>query len=564
MCGIAGILEDKKANELKDFIDLFKTSINHRGPDEYGYDIGDGYLILNTRLSILDLEHGSQPFFSEDKQVAVIQNGEIYNYIEVKNTLIKEGVAFKTSSDTEVILKAYEFYGIDFIHRLNGMFAICILDKRHEKMYLFRDRLGVKPLYYYQNNKSFLFSSEIKTFLEFHKFKVELNYQALHNYFIFNYVPVPETLFKNVYHVKPGHYLSINMKTQQYTSTQYWKIPNNKESIDLTEDEFIDKCDKILHNAVEIRLRSDVPVAAFLSGGLDSSLVCAIAKQKLQKPFNCFSIGFNDKRFDESPYFNKVIKLFGLNGISKVVDEKYIIDLWNTTTYHNDQPHGDISFIPTYILSELAAQQHKLVLTGDGGDELFAGYTKYFPLLNNNVTSDEYFKSISLFSINDISKLYTESVKSKIDLKQPRCFFNDTINQVSEMDSINKALYFDSAQLLPGNNLVKPDKMGMAHSLETRSPFLDYRLFELTFKLPGNLKLQKNQTKYIQKKLAERYLPNDIIYREKQMFTVPVGEWFKGKLQSYIKDKLLSSRFENRQLFQPKLIENMINNHVFN
>ena len=475
--------------------------------------------------------------------------------------MIKEGVAFKTSSDTEVILKAYEFYGIDFIHRLNGMFAICILDKRHEKMYLFRDRLGVKPLYYYQNNKSFLFSSEIKTFLEFHKFKVELNYQALHNYFIFNYVPVPETLFKNVYHVKPGHYLSINMKTQQYTSTQYWKIPNNKESIDLTEDEFIDKCDKILHNAVEIRLRSDVPVAAFLSGGLDSSLVCAIAKQKLQKPFNCFSIGFNDKRFDESPYFNKVIKLFGLNGISKVVDEN-TIDLWNTTTYHNDQPHGDISFIPTYILSELAAQQHKLVLTGDGGDELFAGYTKYFPLLNNNVTSDEYFKSISLFSINDISKLYTESVKSKIDLKQPRCFFNDTINQVSEMDSINKALYFDSAQLLPGNNLVKPDKMGMAHSLETRSPFLDYRLFELTFKLPGNLKLQKNQTKYIQKKLAERYLPNDIIYREKQMFTVPVGEWFKGKLQSYIKDKLLSSRFENRQLFQPKLIENMINNHV--
>tara|TARA_Y100001970_G_C14245587_1_gene867946 strand:+ start:2632 stop:4395 length:1764 start_codon:yes stop_codon:yes gene_type:complete len=561
MCGITGIISEENQDTLETYINDFKNSINHRGPDEFGYTVTNGCMILNTRLSILDLEHGSQPFYSEDKHIVVIQNGEIYNFIEVKKELQKKGIPFKTNSDTEVILKAYEYYGVNFIHHLNGMFAICILDKHTKKLYLFRDRIGVKPLYYYHNNKTILFSSEIKTFLNYPNFRVELNYQALHNYFIFNYIPVPETLFKNVFHVKPGHYLSIELESKTISSNQYWKIKDEKESKHFNEEMFIEKCDEILQNAVEIRLRSDVPIAAFLSGGLDSSLVCAIAKQKLQKPFNCFSIGFNDKRFDESPYFNKVVNLFNLNGISKIVDEKNI-NLWKKTTYHNDQPHGDISFIPTYILSELASQKHKLVLTGDGGDELFAGYTKYFSLLNNDVFSEKYFQSISLFSSNNLKNLYTKSLLNKIDLNQPKSFFESTINQVSQKDSINKALYFDTMQLLPGNNLVKPDKMAMAHSLETRSPFLDYRLFELAFQLPGNLKLQKNETKYIQKKLAKKYLPDDIIYRKKQMFTVPVGEWFKTDLQPYLKSMLLSNKAKERNLFDIAKVSAMIDDHI--
>ena len=561
MCGIAGILDDQSQDTLLQYVDGFKASITHRGPDDCGYDVGQGHLLLNTRLSILDLAHGNQPFYSKDRQIVVVQNGEIYNYIEVRNQLIQQGVEFATNSDTEVILKAYEFYGINFIQHLNGMFAIAVLDHRINKLFLFRDRLGVKPLYYYSQENTFLFSSEIKTFLKYPSFKIDLNYQALHNYFVFNYIPVPETLFRKVFHVKPGHYLSVDIDKKSIQETAYWSIDNCVEDDSLTEGQFIDQCDEILHNAVEIRLRSDVPVGAFLSGGLDSSLVCAIAHQKMDQPLNCFSIGFQDQRFDESPYFNKVVDLFGLNGISKIVDENNI-DLWKTTTYHNDQPHGDISFIPTYILSELAAQQHKLVLTGDGGDELFAGYTKYFPLLDHDVASDDYFKSISLFDVSDLAKGYTGSMKAQIDLEGPHQFFRDTINRVSEKDSINRALYFDTVQLLPGNNLVKPDKMGMAHSLETRSPFLDYRLFELSFKLKGSLKLQENQTKYIQKKLAEKYLPDDIIYRKKQMFTVPVGEWFKGQLQQYVKDMLLSSKFESRQIFNPSTIQFMIDSHV--
>jgi len=342
--------------------------------------------------------------------------------------------------------------------------------------------------------------------------------------------------------------------------TKYWEIENIKENEDITEEEIFDKIDEILTDAIKIRLRSDVGIGAFLSGGLDSSLVCAMTKKKFDISLDTYSIGFKEKRFDESMYAKQVAEYCELNNNVHILQSD-IIDMWNTTTWHNDQPHGDISFIPTYILSEFAAKDYKLVFTGDGADEAFAGYTKYFSILDNDL--DSYFDSISLIKNDeDFDRLYQNDFKKSVDYEIPFKIFSDVISEVNQKDNINKILHFDTRQLLPGNNLVKPDKMAMANSLETRSPLLDYRLFELTQSLPGKYKLSNGETKYILKKFALKYLPHDIVYREKQMFTVPVGEWFKTNLKDYVVDIVNSKSLKERNIFDSPYLEKILNEHI--
>ena len=558
MCGIAGYVIRKKINSNNYVQDIVK-SIDHRGPDENGYHLHENVCFINTRLSIIDISNGKQPFFNDNKDIVVVQNGEIYNFVEVKSKLENEGQRFRTKSDTEVILKAYENYGVDCVKLFNGMFAIAILDKKLNKVILFRDRLGVKPLYIYRNHKEIHFSSEMKSFLSIDSFDKKLNYQSIHNYLKFNYIPVGDTIFEKVSHLLPGHYLEIDTNDLKENCVQYWNITNEKEK-DLSEEEVFERIDEIMTDAIRIRLRSDVGIGSFLSGGLDSSLVCAMTKARFGVSLESFSIGFKEKRFDESYWAKRVADLTGIENNIKFLEDD-IINLWSQTTWFNDQPHGDISFIPTFILSEFATQKYKLVLTGDGGDEAFAGYTKYFNAFGK--TEKEYFDMISLIKEDEeFDSLYTEDFIKKVDYSIPFKIFKNTLNEVEEKDFINKILYFDTKQLLPGNNLVKPDKMAMANSLETRSPMLDYRLFEFSQSIKGSLKLSKNETKYILKKFALRFLPEDVVYRKKQMFTVPVGEWFKTHLKSYIVDILNSDSLKDRNIFNSDHLDFMLKEHI--
>lgn len=565
MCGITGILSTNPSNVSKDLITRFAKKILHRGPDDIGLYLEDNIAIANTRLSILDIEGGNQPFFSDDGNIVVVQNGEIYNFIEVRDFLEKNfGEIFKTNCDTEVILSAYKVFGLDFIHKLNGMFAISILDKTKGRLYLFRDRMGVKPLYYYLRDDIFMFSSEIKSFYEHPRFEKVLNFQAIHNYFVFNYFPVPETIIKNVFHVHPGNFLEFDLNKFSLKELKYWRIPNTPEDLNVSEGNLVDELNELIQDAVRIRLRSDVDIGAFLSGGLDSSLVCAMAAKDFNTSLETFSIGFKEKKFDESPYAKEVADLYGLKNNVHYMQHNDV-KLWSKTTYYNDQPHGDISFIPTYVLSKFASKKFKVVFTGDGGDEVFGGYTKYFDLLRYNPESHDYFDTISLFKEkNDlISRLYSERFKSLVDCSSAFTLYKDFLEMFTEKDHVNKGLLFDVAHLLPGNNLVKPDKMAMANSLETRSPLLDYRLFERMYSIPGRFKVnQEKETKYIMKKLALRYLPESIVYRDKQMFTVPIGEWFRTHLKEYLLSIVESKDLIEIGLFDESTLRQMAVEHI--
>jgi len=562
MCGIAGFTTKNKQFNREQYTKDIVQSIKHRGPDEFGVFDKDGICLLNTRLSIIDVAHGHQPFVSDDENIIVVQNGEIYNFVEIQDELRTKGIRFDTHSDTEVILRAYEYYGTECFEKFNGMFAIAIYDKNKRLLILGRDRLGVKPLYIYRKDDELHFSSEIKSFLKYEKFDKSIDKQSIHNYMKFNYIPMPETIYQYVKHIEPASFYEIDIDTLDTKMTNYWQITNTKEDEKISEDEVLKKIDHILTDAIKIRLRSDVGIGAFLSGGLDSSLVCAMTKKNFDISLDTYTIGFKEKKFDESMHAKQVADFCGLDNNIHIL-ESDIIDLWNTTTWHNDQPHGDISFIPTYILSKFVAKDYKLVFTGDGADEACAGYTKYFTILNNNLNT--YFDSISLIKDDgDFDKLYQNDFKASVDYTIPFKLFNDVINEVNKKDDINKILHFDTRHLLPGNNLVKPDKMAMANSLETRSPLLDYRFFELMQSLPGRYKLQENETKYILKKFALKYLPHDIVYREKQMFTVPVGEWFKTKLKEYVVNIIGSDSLKNRNIFNDSYLTYILNEHIEN
>ncbi|WP_103665858.1 asparagine synthase (glutamine-hydrolyzing) [Gracilimonas amylolytica] len=561
MCGIVGynfLNKDKSFDP--ELIKNLLSSVAHRGPDDSGFQTYRSAMIGNTRLSIIDLASGHQPMIGGKSDISVVQNGEIFNYIELKEELIEKGHKFKTTSDTEVILNAYIEWGEAFVNKLNGMFAIAILDEKRDQLLLFRDRLGVKPLYYYHKGEDFLFSSEIKTFKKYNFFDKKVKNQSIANYLVLNYVPVPDTIFEYVHHIPPGYFARVELGSNDIKLTQYWDIAHLEQNNDLSEDGFLDKFEKLLNDAVRIRLRSDVDVGAFLSGGLDSSLICALMrKNDLEKKISTYSIGFHEKEYDESQYAKNVAREYSLDNNLKFLGGD-IVDLWDKVTYHNDQPHGDISFIPTYILSEFASKDLKVVLTGDGGDELFAGYLKY-QMLEKNGDSNKYFDTTTVFNENELIDSLSPDFKKTITVGGARNLFTDCLGKVENRDLLNKVLYFETKQLLPGNNLVKPDKMAMANSLETRSPFMDYRLFELCYTMPGKLKLRNGETKYLLKKLGLRYFNEEHVYRRKQMFTVPIGEWFKNKLSDYLMTIIESEKLIERNIWDADQIRKLAQEH---
>lgn len=564
MCGIFGYFDANKHQLPESLFLKMGEVITHRGPDGRGtYHDKFGVGLGNQRLAILDLEHGDQPFVSDDGQIVVVQNGEIFNHLELAEELASCGYPCRTHCDTEVILRLYEKEGIDGVSKLNGMFAIAIYDKREDALYLIRDRVGEKPLYIYQNDGRTLFGSEIKAILQAEPIKA-INPKALNQFLAFNYVPPPLTMFEGVEHVLPGHWLKISRTGKELNC--WWDLACI-ETEDKSEEEWIDKFNTVLDDAVRIRLRADVPFGAFLSGGVDSSSVVGLMSRHLASPVKTFCIGFDDPKFDESPYAQSAADRFATeHSVQKVAPN--MIDLWPMATYHCDQPHGDVSFLPTYKVACLAAEHVKMVLTGDGADELFAGYDKYknFFNVNNHGMSEAAFResyndNISLFTEEQRQTLFSPEFRQQLASLSVNDVTDPLYEKSGKMDRINQALYIDTMLLLPGNNLVKPDRMGMAVSLENRAPFLDYRMIELAFSMPGGLKLHDGVTKYIYKKAVSPLIGEELAYRKKQMFTVPVGEWFKTELADMCQDLLLSEKTKSRGLFDYNYVQQLYDNH---
>lgn len=568
MCGIFGQFSFGLGPVDPEVIRAMAGSIRHRGPDAMGYHADDTAVLGNCRLSILDLSEASnQPMFSEDGRIIVVQNGEIFNFIELRKELEKRGCRFSTTGDTEVLLRAFEIWGPDFVTRLNGMFAIAVYDGRNGKLYVYRDRLGVKPLFIAGGMAEgrLWFASEIKAILQ-NGLTYPPDMGALAQYFALNYVPQPDTVFQGIRHLPPGHMARIDASGIEIV--RYWDLARISPDTDMAPAEAQAELLKLLDDATRIRMRSDAPFGAFLSGGLDSSSV--VGFMSLYKPsgLHTFSIGFDDPRFDESAYALEAAKRFG------TLHERHLSDpqtaaYWPLFIYHSDQPHGDVSFIPTYQVSRAAARQVKMVLTGDGGDELFGGYEKYLQVFPDGRTDhlvpgweDDFVRQSGLLQGNEARDLLTGPLAQAFGDMDPYRALSSEIRKVGHMDPINRVLFAETVTLLPGNNLVKPDRMAMAKSLEVRSPFLDYRMAEFAFRVPGRLKLQGGETKWVMKKAVEPLLGSALTWRKKQMFTVPVGEWFRQALAGHCREMLLSGRLEARGIVNTQVVQEMIHAHV--
>lgn len=597
MCGIAGFIsrEDSNAAERESRLDAMCKVITHRGPDEQGMTVRGRAALGMRRLSIIDLAGGQQPIFNEDDSIFIVFNGEIYNFLELREDLIKRGYKFKTHSDTETILHAYEEYGENCVDYLRGMFAFAIWNKRDESLFIARDRVGKKPLFYSLVNGNFIFGSELKVLLEHGEISREIDYAALDSYLTFSYVPEEFCIFKDVQKLLPGHLLIF--KNGKIETRKYWDFNYIKPVEIRSEAEYIEELRAQITEAVKIRLISEVPLGAFLSGGVDSSSIVGIMAQLSDIPVKTFSIGFNEDSFNELKYARVAAKHFNTEHHEFVVTPD-LVEIVDDLVWHFDEPFADSSALPTYMVSKMARDFVTVVLSGDGGDELFAGYTRYVidkkrsgfanlpsfvrksvqavsEQLPHGAKGKNYLYNASLDSIDR----YIDSVSHFNKLRRKSLYANDFLanlngsfgtaenifqafaESVETGNPIDNLLYLDSKTYLPSDILVKVDRMTMATSLEARGPLLDHKLIEYVVGMPTELKLKGLETKYIFKKAMEGIVPNEILYREKQGFGVPINEWINSQLKTRIHDTLSDSKTIQRGYFDKKYIETILDEH---
>ena len=571
MCGIFGYWDRKQQPLGDEVLHCMAQALLHRGPDDEGihHQPNRGVAIGNRRLSIIDLGGGHQPFVSDDGLIAVVQNGEIFNHVELAAELRAQGVRLRSQSDTEVILRLYEREGIACLRRLNGMFAIAIDDAREDALYLARDRIGVKPLYLLDDGQRIVFASEIKAFWQpalMHRASKAIDLEAIHHYLSFNYIPAPWTIWQGVRHVMPGTWLRLGRGAAVHTQ-RWWSLADQHErdtDFGAWSEEFL----ALLDDATRIRLRADVPFGAFLSGGVDSSTIVGLMARHVAQPVQTFCIGFADPRYDESAHAAEAARRFGCAHHSEQVALN-MLDRWPQVLHHLDQPHGDASFMPTLRVSELAARHVKVVLTGDGGDELFAGYDKYADFFARPGVADlqaddfqrAYFDSISLFTPEAKAALYRPALREQLaGIDSLQAAARPWFDEAAHFDRINQALYLDMQLLLSGNNLVKPDRMGMAVSIEARTPFLDWRMIEFAFRARGHTKLSAGgDKKHWFKRAAAPLIGDDLAYRRKQMFTVPIGEWFRQDSYPWLARVLAHEGLQ--RMFDARGIQAMLHAH---
>jgi len=573
MCGFAGFLRttttpDREAHQR--WLDNMGQAILHRGPDAGSTWLDDEVGLVHRRLSILDLsDAGTQPMVSASTRYVIAYNGEIYNFQELRDDLISQGHSFRTGTDTEVLLTLYEIHGPECLQLLNGMFALAIWDRTARKLFLARDRLGKKPLYFYEADGQFAFASELKALTPAPFVKTELRHDAIKDFFAYQYVPDPKTIYKNVHKLAPGYWLETDgTHTHQ---EQYWDVsfgaPSSASLGELEEGLY-----NLIDDAVRLRMVSDVPLGAFLSGGIDSSAVVGLMAGHTSKPVTTCAIGFDSKRFDEVHWAKKVAEQFKTDHHEFTVKDNVAESLSGIARFF-DEPFADPSFVPTYFVSQLARQKVTVALAGDGGDENFAGYSKYytdhvenrlrglfpagirhnlFPglarlagMVNTGPTrkaksllgtlalepDEAFFVTNSFFNKDVWNDLVTGELKRETRDYDPADITRAHYKNADTDDHLSSILYTDIKTYLPGDILVKVDRMSMANSLETRAPLLDYRVVEYAAQIPAALKLHGKEKKYVLKKAFERMLPDDILYRKKMGFSVPLAEWLRGEIR---------------------------------
>lgn len=600
MCGIAGFVESTSyaAGDRREAVAVLERMcgvIRHRGPDDQGTTVIGPAALGMRRLSIIDLAGGHQPMSGEDGSVTIVFNGEIYNFPELHPQMEALGHVFKTKSDTETIVHAFEEFGANCVQHLRGMFVFAIWDERAQKLFIARDRAGKKPLYYTLTRQGTLvFGSELKSLLEHPEVEREINPEALDAYFTLGYVPDPLSIFKNIHKLPPGHHLTFadgRVSIEQYWDFTFAPAESRREA------DYLDELRHLLDESVRVRLISDVPLGAFLSGGIDSSTVVALMARHMGQPVKTFSIGFHEDSYNELEFARLTAKKFGTNHHEFFVTPD-ICDVVDELVWHFDEPFADSSAIPTYMVSKLAREHVTVALSGDGGDEVFGGYTRYVverkrrmfshlpgfvrkgvmqPLSRrlphgtlgrnfiHNVALDpvdRYLDSMSIFSGLNRASLYTPEFKrSLVNNNQVAQQFRQLGNSVKTGEEIDKLLYIDSRTYLPGDILTKVDRMSMAVSLETRAPLLDHKLIEFMLKTPASLKLAGYETKYLLKQAVKDLIPPEILHRQKQGFGVPVQEWINKQLKSRIRETLTSSRMRQHGFLEPKYVEVLLDEH---
>ena len=600
MCGITGIVDPTSSStEIRAVLQRMTDVIIHRGPDDEGFFTLDGIGLGMRRLSIIDLSSGKQPIFNEDKSIVIVFNGEVYNYLELRKQLQSRGHFFTTNSDTEVIVHLYEDFGDDCVQHLRGMFAFSIWDIRRNRLLIARDRLGIKPLYYVQTDNRLIFGSEIKAILEHPAIQAQPNLTALNNFLSLKYVPAPQTMFDGIAALPPGYLMTgdkngVNVR-------QYWDLsfaPNN-QPVRYTEAVCAEQLEGLLKESVKSHLMSDVPFGAFLSGGIDSSTIVALMSQFLGEPVKTFSVGYggDGEEYSELPYARMVAEKYKTDHHEIIISPQDFINLTEKIVWHLDQPIADQASLATYMVSELASHYVKMVLTGEGGDELFAGYARYAgekfsPIfqylpkfakslalgLSNHVPGlrraklalyalcqpDEVTRLTNWFPLINYDKklaLLSDELKTELVGISSDTVFAEQLARTDAKDRLSRMLYIDTKLWLPDDLLARGDKMSMAVSIEGRVPLLDHKLVEFAASLPPGLKVKGLARKYLLKEVSKKWLPPEIISRKKRGFPMPLSIWLRKEARSFARDTLSSQTIRKRKLFNPVFVENILQQH---
>ena len=596
MCGIAGKLWfDPSRPVSRELLERMTDRVRHRGPDSAGYYLNGQIGLGHRRLSIIDLTTGDQPIGNEDGSVQVIFNGEIYNFAEVRQALEARGHTFRTRSDTEVIAHGFEEWGEDCVTRFRGMFAFAAWDNRRRTLLLGRDRLGVKPMYYAEIPGGLVFGSEIKSLLEDPDVSREWDPLAMDAYFTLGYIPAPLSIYKSVRKLDAGHTLKVEQST--IAIRQYWDLRFTGDGDPAREDEYLERTDELLHEAVKLRLISDVPLGAFLSGGIDSSAVVSTMVRTSDAPVLTMSVGFDNKEYDELEHALLVARHLGCQAHTRQVTP-HVEELLPRLAWHCDEPFADSSIVPTYYVSRAAREQVTVALSGDGGDELWCGYARHY----NEGVESRVRNALGPFSraAGLMGSLLPPSIRgakalAHLQLTAPQAYavkhaydyfddagrhelyHRDFLPQVSESDPfakhrrlydacespdpIDKALYVDAKTYMVDDVLNKVDKMSMAVSLETREPLLDHKLLEYVATIPSSLKLRNGTTKYLLKRLLQRRLPPAILERPKQGFDPPVRQWLAGPLAGMAQELLFDGRLAGRGLLRDAEVRRLWTEH---
>ena len=596
MCGIAGIsgtnvmAQPAAAREL---LARMCGAIEHRGPDDEGFHFAHGVALGMRRLSIIDRAAGHQPIANEDGSVWIVFNGEIYNYRELRDLLESRGHQLRTRSDTETIVHLYEDEGERCVERLRGMFAFALWDQRKQSLFLARDRAGKKPLHYAMVGDALLFGSEIKSLLQHPDLRREADPQAISDFLTFGYVPDPATAFRGIHKLPPGH--TLTFKNGRITTRRYWDFNYSGQPANLSEEECLERLRELLAESVRIRLESEVPLGAFLSGGVDSSAVVGLMTQAMDRPVKTFSIGFSEASFDELHYARIAARHFHTEHHEFVVSPD-VCRLVDEIVRHHDEPFADVSSIPTYVVSKMAREHVTVVLSGDGGDEVFGGYERYvtdqrrqrfdvipaffrralLPVSRSlpqgaygkrflrNIALEpaaRYVDSISYFHSDAQRALFTDTARETLAGYDAAANFERWYAAPASRERLDHLLYLDSKTYLPGDILVKVDRMSMANSLEARSPLLDHKLIEFAQSIPASLKLRGLETKYIFKRAVAGLVPEEILHRPKQGFDVPIRRWFNHELRELLDDTLRDRRTRERGDFNQRTVLAILDEH---